>query len=140
MSEPTGTRPFTTLVALAVDLVFVLLFATIGRFSHEEGVTVAGVLGVAWPFVVALLVGWVVAQRRTGWPVRMPGSTTVWLVTAILGLALRVATGGGFAWSFGVVTVVVLGLFLVGWRCAVEVLRFAGEGLGRWADRAASRR
>jgi hypothetical protein len=34
----------------------------------------------------------------------------------------------------------VLGLFLVGWRCAAEVFRFAVEGLGRWADRAASRR
>ena len=140
MSEPTGPRPVAVRVALAVDLAFVLLFATIGRLSHEEGATVAGVLGVAWPFAVALLVGWLVAHRRSGWPVRMPGSVTVWLVTAVLGLVLRVATGGGFAWSFGVVTLVVLGVFIVGWRCAAEVLRFAGEGLTRWADRAASRR
>ena len=140
MSEPTGPRPVVVLVALAVDLAFVLLFATIGRLSHEEGATVAGVLGVAWPFALALLVGWLVAHRRSGWPVRMPGSVTVWLVTAVLGLVLRVATGGGFAWSFGVVTLVVLGVFIVGWRCAAEVLRFAGEGLTRWADRAASRR
>jgi peptidoglycan/LPS O-acetylase OafA/YrhL len=137
MPEPTGVR---VVLALVADLAFVLLFATIGRLSHDEGLTVAGVVGVAWPFVVALLVGWVVARRRSGWPVRMPGSATVWLLTAVLGLVLRVATGGGFAWSFGAVTLVVLGLFLVGWRCAVEVLRFAGEGLGRWADRAASRR
>ena len=40
-------------VALVVDVALVLLFATIGRFSHEEGLTVSGVLGVAWPFVVA---------------------------------------------------------------------------------------
>ncbi|KRF24946.1 DUF3054 domain-containing protein [Phycicoccus sp. Soil803] len=139
MSEPTGPRPV-VIVALVVDLAFVLLFATIGRLSHEEGASVTGVLGVAWPFAVALLVGWLVAHRRSGWPVRMPGSATVWLVTAVLGLVLRVATGGGFAWSFGVVTLVVLGLFLVGWRCAVEVLRFAGTGLARWADRAASHR
>ena len=140
MPEPTGARILPALVALVVDLGFVVLFAAIGRLSHEEGVTPGGVLGVAWPFVVALLVGWVVARRRSGWPVRMPGSSTVWLVTAVLGLLLRVATGGGFAWSFGFVTVVVLGLFLVGWRCAVEVVRFAGEGLRRWAGRAASRR
>ena len=49
-------------------------------------------------------------------------------------------TGGGFAWSFGVVTLVVLGVFLVGWRCCVEVGRFGVEGLSRWAERAASRR
>ena len=126
--------------AFVVDVALVLLFATIGRLSHEEGLTVAGVLGVAWPFVVGLSAGWLVAGRRSGWPVRVPGSTTVWLVTVVLGLALRVATGGGFAWSFGVVTLLVLGLLLVGWRCAVEVVRFAGAGLARWADRAASRR
>ena len=104
------------------------------RGSHPRGV-----LGVAWPFVVALLVGWAVRTARAGWPVRMPGSTTVWLVTVVLGLVLRVATGGGFAWSFGVVTLLALGLFLVGWRCAVEVFRFVA-GTGRWADMAASRR
>jgi hypothetical protein len=127
-------------LALVADIAFVLLFATIGRISHTEGVTLGGVLGVAWPFVVALLVGWAVARQRTGWPVRMPGSGTVWLVTVVLGLLLRVATGGGFAWSFGVVTLLALGLLLGGWRCAAEVFRFAVEGLGRWADRAAPRR
>lgn len=127
-------------LAFLVDLAFVLLFATVGRISHAEGVSVAGVLGVAWPFVVALLVGWALARRRTGWPVRMPGSTTVWLVTVGLGLVLRVAAGGGFAWTFGVVTLLTLGLFLVGWRCAGEVFRFVAEGLSRWADKAAARR
>ena len=127
-------------VALGLDVAFLLLFAAIGRMSHAEGVTLAGVLEVAWPFVVALLVGWAVARQRTGWPVRMPGSSTVWLVTVVLGLLLRVATGGGFAWSFGVVTLLTLGLFLVGWRCAAEIFRFGVEGLGRWADKAAARR
>jgi hypothetical protein len=141
MPEPTRGVPVrAAAVALVVDVAFVLLFATIGRLSHDEGLTGAGVVGVAGPFVVALLVGWLVAWRRSGWPVRMRGSTTLWLVTAVLGLALRVATGGGFAWSFGIVTLVVLGLFLVGWRCAVEVLRFAREGLAHWSERAESRR
>jgi hypothetical protein len=119
MPEPTSARP---LIALVVDLGFVLLFATVGRLSHEEGLAVSGVLGVAWPFAVALLVGWLEAHRRSGWPVRLPGAVTVWLLTAVLGLVLRVATGGGFAWSFGVVTLVVLGGFLVGWRGAATAL------------------
>ena len=59
------------LVALVVDVAFVLLFATIGRISHAEGVTVGGVAGVAGPFLVALLVGWGVARQRSGWPVRL---------------------------------------------------------------------
>lgn len=127
-----------TLVGFVVDACFVVLFATLGRVSHAEGVTTAGVAGVAWPFLVALAVGWAVVRVRTGgWPARMPGSTTVWLLTAVLGLLLRVATGGGFAWAFGVVAVLVLGLFLVGWRCAVEVTRFAVDALRQWSERAA---
>ena len=127
-------------VAFLVDAGFVLLFAILGRVSHEEGVSLGGVASVAWPFLVALAVGWLVATRWRAWPTRMPGSSTVWLVTALLGLALRVASGGGFAWSFGLVTLVALGLFLVGWRCAAEVARFAVEGLQRWSERAAARR
>ena len=127
-------------VSLLVDAAFVLLFATIGRASHREGLTVGGVLEVAGPFLVALVVGWALAARFRTWPVRVPGSEVVWLVTVVLGLGLRVLTGGGFAWSFGVGTLLVLGLFLVGWRCAVEVLRFGGEGLVRWSERAAARR
>ena len=125
--------------AFLVDAAFVLLFAGLGRVSHSEGVSWSGVLGVAWPFLVALTLGWAVARLRAGWPTRVPGSTTVWPVTVGLGLALRVATGGGFAWAFGLVTFVVLGLFLVGWRCAVEVVLFAVEGLARWSARTAQR-
>jgi hypothetical protein len=126
--------------ALTADALFVLLFATIGRVSHAEGVTLGGVVHVAWPFLVALLVGWAVARRRTGWPTGMTGSTLVWLTTAALGLVLRVLTGGGFAWSFGLVTLLVLGLFLVGWRCSVEVVRFAIDGFSHWAEKTAARR
>lgn len=119
--------------ALVLDALAVLLFATIGRASHAEGVTLTGVLGVAWPFLAALVVGWLLVRSRGGWPLSVGAAAPVWLVTACLGLVLRVATGGGFAWSFGVVTLVVLGLFLVGWRCVREVGRFAVEGVARWS-------
>jgi hypothetical protein len=125
--------------AFLLDVAAVLLFATIGRASHAEGVTAGGVVLVAWPFLVALAVGWAMAggrlrgaaDGRHPWPVGVPGSPVVWLCTVLLGLALRVATGGGFAWSFAVVTLVVLGLLIVGWRCVREVARFAIEGLAR---------
>jgi hypothetical protein len=127
-------------VAFALDACLVLVFATVGRSSHEESVTVAGVLGVAWPFLVALVCGWAVARARSGtWPVRVRGSVVVWLLTAVGGLLLRVLSGGGFAWSFGVVTLLVLGIFLVGWRCAVEVGQFIADGVARWAASTARR-
>ena len=53
--------------ALAADVVLVLLFATIGRASHREGLSVAGVLEVAWPFLAALAVGWLAAVRVRAW-------------------------------------------------------------------------
>lgn len=104
--------------AAVVDVVAVLVFAAVGRASHAEGVTARGVWLVAWPFLVGLAVGWAVARRRSPdrWPTGVRGAWPVWLTTVVLGLAVRVLAGGGFAWSFGVVTLVVLGVFLMGWR------------------------
>ncbi len=142
------------IAAFVADAAAVLLFAAVGRSSHAEGVTLGGVLLVAWPFLAALALGWVAARGWTGsrargreqasWPVGVPGSLVVWLTTVVVGLGLRVATGGGFAWSFAVVTLLVLGLFIVGWRSVREVGRFVGEGMARWsaareADRAGRR-
>jgi hypothetical protein len=125
--------------AFLVDAFLVLVFATVGRASHDEALSASGILAVAWPFLVALAVGWAVARVRGGWPVRLAGAMPVWLVTVVLGLTLRVLSGGGFAWSFGVVTLLVLGLFLLGWRCAIEAARFGGEGLARWSAQASRR-
>ena len=41
---------------LGLDLIVVLLFATIGRLSHGEAADPLGVLTTAWPFVIALAV------------------------------------------------------------------------------------
>ena len=50
------------LAALA-DIVGVLVFCTIGRRSHAEGLTVAGVAETAWPFLVGTAVGWLLSPR-----------------------------------------------------------------------------
>ena len=50
------------LVPLLLDAAFVLLFATVGRRSHAEGVTVSGVLHTAWPFLVGTAAGWLLAS------------------------------------------------------------------------------
>ena len=109
--------------AFLVDAAFVVLFATLGRATHAEGVTGGGVDSVAWPFLVALALGWAVVRARGRWPLAVADGVLVWLVTALVGLAVRVAAGGGFAVSFGAVTLVVLGVFLVGWRVLRRVAR-----------------
>ncbi|MFV0535526.1 MAG: DUF3054 domain-containing protein [Cumulibacter sp.] len=104
-------------VAFAIDVVFVIAFATIGRASHEEGLSVSGIADTAWPFLVGLIVGWAIGTMivksypttwRTVWP--------VWVGTVFIGMALRALTGDGTAVAFIVVATITLGVFLFGWR------------------------
>jgi peptidoglycan/LPS O-acetylase OafA/YrhL len=111
-------------LAAAVDLALVLVFVGIGRRSHDEGGAVLGFLTTAWPFVAGAALGWLVvrAWRR---PLRVvPTGVVVWIAAVIGGMLLRLASGQGVQLSFVVVTAVVLGVFLVGWRgIAALVLR-----------------
>lgn len=109
--------------ALIVDALLVLLFAVIGRASHAEHLSVAGVAETAWPFLAALVVGWLVtlAWRAPLAPVRT--GLGVWAVTLVGGMLLRAAAGQGTAVAFLVVASLVLLLLLVGWRALMVLLR-----------------
>lgn len=99
-----------------------------GRNNHDEGLTPASVLGVAAPFLIALCAAWVVmllATRRTvattGRTLSVqrlwPAGIALWVTTAVGGLVLRnLVFGDGTAASFVVVTCVVLGVGMLGWR------------------------
>lgn len=70
------------LPALIVDAVLVLVFAVIGRASHDENP--AGFLLTAWPFLVALVVGHLLAAglaRRPRRPWSLSWGAIVWIVT-----------------------------------------------------------
>jgi hypothetical protein len=108
--------------AIVFDLVSVIVFVLIGRGSHGEGVDAGGVLSTAWPFLVGLAVGWLVSrgwQRPYG--LLRPG-VIVWASTLLVGMLLRFFTGVGAAPSFIVVTAVVLGVLIVGWRAVAALL------------------
>lgn len=112
------------LPAVIVDAVLVLIFAAIGRASHGEDP--AGFLLTAWPFLVALLLGHAVAallpsRPRRPWSLAWGG--VVWGVTVVGGLLLRVAAGDTAQVPFIIVTALVLGVFLVGWRAVTALLR-----------------
>ena len=106
---------------MLTDGVAILAFATIGRLSHAEGVSVAGVVGVAWPFLVGGAVGTLVGRtwRR---PAALSSGAWVWLGTVAGGMALRWLTGGGVQLSFVVVAGTVLAVFLLGWRAALRLI------------------
>lgn len=117
-----GARVALTARALLADVVLVLVFVVIGRRSHTESAALAGIARTAWPFVAGLAIGWLSARawRR---PLHIvPEALVVWLSTVVLGMLLRVISGQGTALSFIIVALVVLGLFLVGWRALVQVV------------------
>ena len=110
-------------LALAADLICVVVFCSIGRRSHDEGVTVAGVAETAWPFLTGALVGWALSR---GWqrPTSLaPTGIVVWVSTIVVGMALRKLTATGVAVSFIVVATLVTALLLLGWRAVLAGAR-----------------
>ena len=109
-------RPRHAPLAVTVDVVCVLVFCAIGRRSHAAGLTLAGLLETAWPFLTGTAVGWLLAR---GWrrPTALtPTGALVWISTIAVGMLLRRISGQGVAWSFVVVASAVTALLLLGWR------------------------
>ncbi|MEW5812797.1 MAG: DUF3054 domain-containing protein [Actinomycetota bacterium] len=102
--------------ALAADVVCVLMFCAIGRRSHAEGVTLAGVAQTAWPFLTGTALGWVLIRAWRRPAALLPTGVTVWLATVVAGMLLRKLSGQGTAVSFIVVAALTTAALLLGWR------------------------
>lgn len=112
----------TAAVALIADAACILVFCTIGRRSHAEGLTVAGVIETAWPFLAGTGAGWL-AVRAWRQPTAMaPQGIVIWLSTVVIGMLLRRATSQGTAVSFVVVATLSTAILLLGWRLAARLL------------------
>jgi hypothetical protein len=129
----TGTTPSTPVgsaarlsagrivLAFAVDVVLLLIFSAIGRANHGEDVF-GGLFVTAWPFLVGLVVGWLISRAwlapfaplRTGLP--------VWAIVVVAGMLLRGVSGQGVDVAFVLVAASFLFLFLVGWRAIVALV------------------
>lgn len=121
---------------LLTDLVLVLLFAGIGRQSHDHGISPLGILQTAAPFLAAVLVGWafayLISAVRTHQPdgrhvfnplTPFPNGTLIWVITVGVGMTARgMLTTDRVTVSFVVVATIFLGLFLVGWRTIAALL------------------
>ena len=119
---PTRSETQPAVLALAADIVCVVVFCAVGRRSHAEGLTVSGVAETAWPFLSGTAVGWLLAQ---GWrrPTALaPTGLIVWIATVVVGMLLRKASSQGVAASFIVVATLVTALLLLGWRTDVKVI------------------
>jgi hypothetical protein len=109
-------------VAVLLDVACVLAFVAIGRASHHDGESVAGLATVAWPFLAGLALG-LLATRAWRRPAAIvPAGLGAWLGAAAGGMLLRVAAGQGTAPAFIGVALAFLGLFLLGWRAVAAAL------------------
>lgn len=109
--------------ALLLDLALIVVFAAMGRRSHEEGLTVAGVLTTAGPFLIGYAVA-AVLTRLDRDPLSIPRALAAWAPGIALGMVLRrIVFDRGTATSFMVVAFCVTAALLVGWRLVALMVR-----------------
>lgn len=114
--------PRASAATAVLDVVLILLFAALGRDTHEHGLEPAGILLTASPFLAACLAGWLLLSRWRPPAALWPAGVALWLITVAAGLGIRALAGGGVAPSFALVTLVVLGAFLLLPRAAAALL------------------
>lgn len=112
--QATGNR--SAALAFLADVVCVVIFCTIGRRSHAEGITLAGVAHTSWPFLTGTVAGWALSQGWRRPTALMPTGLAIWVSTVVIGMLLRKASGQGVAVSFVIVASTVTAILLLGWR------------------------
>jgi hypothetical protein len=108
--------------AAVLDAAVVVVFALVGRASHGEDLAPSGVLGTAWPFLAAGVVGWIVARAWRSPSRVVPVGVIVWAVTVVVGMVLRALTGEGVVVPFVITTAIILGILMLGWRAISALL------------------
>lgn len=109
--------------SLVADILLVTIFAVIGRASHAEQLSVAGVGQTAWPFLTGLLVGWVITMAWRAPMAPLRAGLGIWALTLVVGMLLRGVSGQGVVVAFVVVASIVLLVFLVGWRAIAALVQ-----------------
>jgi len=107
--------------AYLFDFISVLVFVTIGRHTHKDGNTLTGTFTTLWPFVVGLLVGWVVVSRTRRVTTARSSGLIIALSAVVVGMVLRVISGQGTALTFVIVASAFLSFCLVGWRVLLSL-------------------
>ncbi len=114
-----------TLILAAGDLIALLIFVVIGQADHSTLNQSNPILG-ALPNLLALATPWLIIafllqaypRKAMRLPQFMGRSALAWLIAAPLGLLLRAVlqNRGGIPTPFLIVTLLVGGLMLLGWR------------------------
>ena len=123
MTSPAVPPARVAALRFILDVACIFIFVVVGRRTHEEPATVAGTIGTAAPFLIALVGAWLGA-RAWKMPRALSTGVVLWIVTVVVGMFVRrFVFGDGTATSFVLVTALVLGLLLVGTRLPKRIRR-----------------
>jgi hypothetical protein len=118
VTTPT-VRPATVMLAAGADVLAVLVFAAVGRSSHAEMVDAFEVLTTASPFLIGLVIGWLVGRAWRA-PSRLTVGTAIWAGATVVGLGVRSAFTHRLPLTFVLVAALSLALLLLGWRAVAH--------------------
>lgn len=107
---------------VGADVVLIALFALLGHHSHHGTLSPSGIAVTALPFLIAYLMATAIVRPWRHPTALMRSSLLLWFATAAGGLMLRVLLGESAALPFQIVTVCVLGLFLIAPRAMAALL------------------
>ena len=111
--------------SLGLDLVSVLALVVIGTRNHDTDTGVGGVLFVAAPFWIAVLVARAVPVVRK-FPTGLGAGAVTWVVAVVGGMTLRrFIFDRGTAVAFVIVASIFLGATMLGWRAVATRRRHA---------------
>ena len=115
-------------LAVAIDAALIVLFAALGRRTHNEGSAIGGTLAVAAPFLIGYAIAAAVLRLDRA-PLRVSRGAMVWAGGILVGLILRGAVfDRGLAPAFVIVAIVTTGALLLGWRLVLGRFTAAPAG------------
>lgn len=124
-----AAKPTFRLVAAAavIDVAMLIIFAALGRVSHDSGHAILGTLRVAAPFIIAYLIV-AAATRLYRQPLSVARAAMTWLPMVVLGMLIRrFVFDRGTAPAFVIVAFVSTAVLLIGWRAMVALFRISRD-------------
>lgn len=115
-------------LAVVVDAALIILFAALGRRTHDEGSAVAGTVAVAAPFIIGYVIAAAALRLRRA-PFSARRAAPVWAAGIALGMVLRgTVFDRGLAPGFVAVAFVATAALILGWRLVLARLAAASAG------------
>lgn len=111
------------ILAPALYLLAVVVFALVGRRSHAHGITFTGVLETAAPFLCGTAAGYLLASLTfDASPRTWQFGVVVLAATVVVGMLFRRLAATGTAPSFIVVATLFLAATMLGWRLVAKLV------------------